>query len=32
MKSPYVKELEANRNFTAIFLVRSKEIREKKTG
>jgi 3'-5' exoribonuclease len=32
MKSPYVKELEANRNFTASFLVRSKEIREKKTG
>ncbi len=32
MKSPYVKELEANRNFTATFLVRSKEIREKKTG
>ncbi len=32
MKSPYVKELEANRNFTTTFLVRSKEIREKKTG
>ncbi len=32
MKSPYVKELEANRTFTASFLVRSKEIREKKTG
>jgi 3'-5' exoribonuclease len=32
MKSPYVKELEANKNFTASFLVRSKEIREKKTG
>ena len=32
MKSPYVKELEANRTFTTTFLVRSKEIREKKTG
>ena len=32
MKSPYVKELEANKNFTATFLVRTKEIREKKTG
>ncbi len=32
MKSPYVKELEANKSFTATFLVRSKEIREKKTG
>ena len=32
MKSPYVKELEPNRNFTSSFLVRSKEIREKKTG
>jgi 3'-5' exoribonuclease len=32
MKSPYVKELEPNRNFTASFLVRTKEIREKKTG
>ena len=32
MKSPYVKELETNRNFTTSFLVRSKEIREKKTG
>lgn len=32
MKSPYVKELEANKNFTATFLVRAKEIREKKTG
>ena len=32
MKSPYVKELEANKNFTTSFLVRSKDIREKKTG
>ena len=32
MKSPYVKELEANKNFTATFLVRTKEIRDKKTG
>jgi 3'-5' exoribonuclease len=32
MKSPYVKELEANQTLTASFLVRSKEIREKKTG
>ena len=32
MKSPYVKDLEPNRNFTTSFLVRSKEIREKKTG
>jgi 3'-5' exoribonuclease len=32
MKSPYVKELEANRSFTTSLLVRSKEIREKKTG
>ncbi len=32
MKSPYVKELEPNRNFTTSFLVRTKEIREKKTG
>jgi 3'-5' exoribonuclease len=32
MKSPYIKEAEANRNFTTSLLVRSKEIREKKTG
>ena len=32
MKSPYVKELEANKTFTTSFLVRSKDIREKKTG
>ena len=32
MKSPYVKELEANKSYTTSFLVRSKEIREKKTG
>ena len=32
MKSPFVKELEANKNFTTSFLVRSKEIREKKSG
>jgi len=32
MKSPYIKEAEINRNFTTSLLVRSKEIREKKTG
>jgi len=32
MKSPYIKEAEVNRNFTTSLLVRSKEIREKKTG
>jgi len=32
MKSPSVKELEANKGFTTSFLVRSKEVREKKTG
>src|SRR5579864_5844647 len=32
MKTPYVKDLEANKTFTTSFLVRSKEIREKKTG
>jgi 3'-5' exoribonuclease len=32
MKSPYIKDAEANRNFTTSLLVRSKEIREKKTG
>ena len=32
MKSGYIKELEANKTFTTSFLVRSKEIREKKTG
>jgi 3'-5' exoribonuclease len=32
MKSPYIKAAEANRNFTTSLLVRSKEIREKKTG
>lgn len=32
MKSPYLKEAEANHNFTTSLLVRSKEIREKKTG
>jgi len=32
MKSPYLKEIVANRTFTTSFLVRSKEIREKKTG
>jgi len=32
MKSPYVKELEANKTFTTSFLVRSKDVREKKTG
>lgn len=32
MKSPFVNELEPNRVITASFLVRSKEIRQKKTG
>ena len=32
MKSPFVSELEPNRVITANFLVRSKEIRQKKTG
>src|SRR6266542_404161 len=32
MKAGYVRELEANKTFTTSFLVRSKEIREKKTG
>src|SRR5262249_7123611 len=32
MKSPYIKNAEANRNFTTSLLVRSKEIREKKSG
>ena len=32
MKSPYVNELEPDRVITAIFLVHSKEIRQKKTG
>ena len=32
MKSPYVKDLEANKSFTTSFLVRSKEVREKKSG
>ena len=32
MKSPYVSELEPNRPVTANFLVRSKEVRQKKTG
>src|SRR5579872_2709603 len=32
MKSPYIKQAEINRNFTTSLLVRSKEIREKKTG
>ena len=32
MKSPYIREAEINRNFTTSLLVRSKEIREKKSG
>jgi 3'-5' exoribonuclease len=32
MKSPFVSELEANKISTGIFLVQSKEIRQKKTG
>lgn len=32
MKSPFVRELEPNKVVTAIFLVQSKEIRQKKTG
>jgi 3'-5' exoribonuclease len=32
MKSPYVSELEANKIATGVFLVQSKEIRQKKTG
>jgi len=32
MKSSFIKQLEANKNFTSSFLVRSKEIREKKSG
>jgi 3'-5' exoribonuclease len=32
MKAAYVRELEANKTFTTSFLVRTKEIREKKTG
>jgi len=32
MKSAYVKELEPNRNFTTSLRVKSKEIREKKSG
>ena len=32
MKSPVVKELKPNENITAVFLVQSKEIRQKRTG
>ena len=32
MKSPCVKELKANENITAVFLVQSKEVRQKRTG
>jgi 3'-5' exoribonuclease len=32
MKSPYVNELEANQTITGVFLVSSKEVRQKKTG
>jgi 3'-5' exoribonuclease len=32
MKSPYVNELEPNKISTGVFLVQSKEIRQKKTG
>ena len=32
MKTPYVKELEANQSISTFFLVQNKEIRQKKTG
>src|SRR3978361_267278 len=32
MKSPYVRDLKPNEVSTAVFLVQSKEIRQKKTG
>src|SRR5580700_696153 len=32
MKSPYIKELEPNKIVSTFFLVRAKEIRQKKTG
>ena len=32
MKSPYVNELEPNQTITGVFLVSSKEVRQKKTG
>src|SRR5438270_14098929 len=32
MKSPYVSELQANQVFTSVFLVQSKDIRQKKSG
>ncbi|MEJ7608622.1 MAG: OB-fold nucleic acid binding domain-containing protein [Bryobacteraceae bacterium] len=32
MKSPYVSELQPNQIITALFLVRNKDIRQKKTG
>ena len=32
MKSPYVYEVEPNQTITGVFLVSSKEVRQKKTG
>ena len=32
MKSPYVNEVEANQTITGVFLVSSKEVRQKKSG
>jgi 3'-5' exoribonuclease len=32
MKSPYVRDLQANQTFTATFLVNVKDVRQKKTG
>lgn len=32
MKSPYVREVEPNQTITTVFLVSSKEVRQKKTG
>src|SRR5215471_11674118 len=32
MKSPYIKELEANQTITGVFLVTLKDVRQKKSG
>ena len=32
MKTPYIKELEANQSISTFFLVQNKEIRQKKSG
>jgi 3'-5' exoribonuclease len=32
MKTPYVKEIEANQNISTFFIVQNKEIRQKKSG